>query len=129
MTDEILDLLDFIGFNISVNCIKRKQTNKRRFKANRTLDILELIDVDICGTFPMITWNSQQYFITFIDDFCRYGYIYLLYEKSRSFDMFKNFKAEVENQLSKSIKIVRSNCSGKYYADMMVLVKNVQDHY
>ena len=33
---EILDPLDFTDFNICVNCIKGKQTNKRRFEANRT---------------------------------------------------------------------------------------------
>ena len=29
--------------------------------------------------------------------------------------MFKNFKAEVGNQLSKKIKVVRSDCGGEYY--------------
>ena len=29
--------------------------------------------------------------------------------------MFKNFKAEVENQLSKKIKVVRSDRGGEYY--------------
>ena len=29
--------------------------------------------------------------------------------------MFKNYKAEVENQLNKRIKSVRSNSGGKYY--------------
>ena len=28
--------------------------------------------------------------------------------------MFKNFKAEVENQLSKKIKVVKSDCGGEY---------------
>jgi hypothetical protein len=30
-----------------------------------------------------------QYFITFTDDFCRYGYIYLMRHKSESFEKFK----------------------------------------
>ena len=30
-------------------------------------------------------------------------------------DGFKNFKAEFENQLSKKIKVVRSDCGGEYY--------------
>ena len=29
--------------------------------------------------------------------------------------MFKNYKAEVENQLNKRIKSVRSDCGGEYY--------------
>lgn len=30
--------------------------------------------------------------------------------------MFKNFRAEVENQLNKRNKHIRSNCSGEYYS-------------
>ena len=97
MSDEILDPLGFIDFDICVNCIKGKQTNKSIFEANKTLDVLKLIYMDIYGLFPVTAWNGQQYFMMFIDDFSRYGYIYLLHEKSQSFDMFKTFKAEVEN--------------------------------
>ena len=35
------------------------------------------------------------------------------YEKSQSLDVFKTFKVEVENQLSKRIKSVRSNCGSE----------------
>ena len=115
VSDEILDPLDFTDFDVCVNCIKGKQTNKRRFEANRTLDVLELIHTDICGPFPTVAWNGQQYFIMFIDDFSRYGYIYLIHEKSKSLDVLKNYKAEVENQLSKKVRSVRSDRDGEYY--------------
>ena len=94
---------------------KGKQTNKRRFEANRSLDVLELIYTDICGPFPSPSWNGQHYFITFIDDFSRYGYLYLIHDKSQSLDVFKNYKAEVENQLGKRIKSIRSDRGGEYY--------------
>ena len=51
----------------------------------------------------------------FIDDYSRYGYIYLIKEKSQSLDMFKAFKAEVKNQLNKRIKAVRYDCGVEYY--------------
>ena len=57
----------------------------------------------------------RQYFITFIDDYSRYGYIYLIHEKSKSLDTFKIFKAMVENQLNKRIKSVRSDRGGEFY--------------
>ena len=80
--DGILDPLNFLDFEMCVNCIKGKQTNVRRFGANRSLDVLELIHTDICGPFPKASWNGQQYFITFIGNFSRYGYRYLIHEKS-----------------------------------------------
>ena len=42
-------------------------------------------------------------------------YIYLLRSKDEASDTFKIFKAEVENQCGKHIKIVRSDTGGEYY--------------
>ena len=97
VSDGILDSLDFADFEIRTNCIKGKQTFTRRFGANRATDVIQLIHTDICGSFPTVSWNGQQYFITFIDDFSRYGYLYLIHEKSQSLEVFKSFKVEVEN--------------------------------
>jgi hypothetical protein len=44
------------------------------------------------------TDNSYDSFITFTDDYSRYGYIYPIKERSEALDKFKIFKAEVENQ-------------------------------
>ena len=115
VSNGILDPLDFLDFDMCVNCINGKQTNVRRFVANRSIDVLELIHTDISGPFPKASWNGQQYFITFIDDFSRYGYLYLIHDKSQSLDVFKSYKAEVENQLSKRIKSVRFDRGGEYY--------------
>ena len=54
------------------------------------------------------------YFITFTDDLSRYGYIYLMKHKSETFDKFKEFQNEVENQRGKKIKFLRSDRGGEY---------------
>jgi len=59
--------------------------------------------------------HGQKYFITFIDDYSRYINVYLLRNKNEALDSFKVFKAEVENQCGKQIKIVRSDTGGEYY--------------
>ena len=82
VSDEILDSLDMTYFQVCIECIKGKQIEKRKFGANRCTDVLELVHTDICGPFPIASWNGQRYFITFIDDYCRYGYLYLIHEKS-----------------------------------------------
>jgi hypothetical protein len=45
----------------------------------------------------------------------RHGFIFLIKEKAQALDMFKSFKAEVELQLNKRIKQVRSDREGEYY--------------
>ena len=59
--------------------------------------------------------DGYDSFITFTDDYSRYGYIYPIKERSEALDKFKIFKDEVENQLDKRIKIVRSDRGGEYY--------------
>ena len=59
--------------------------------------------------------HGQKYFISFIDDFSRYMYLYILHNKNEALEAFKVFKAEVEKQYGKQIKIVKSDRGGKYY--------------
>ena len=58
---------------------------------------------------------GKNYFITFIDDYSRYMYVYLLHNKYEALDAFKVFKAEVDNQCGKQIQIMRSDRGGEYY--------------
>ena len=107
VNDGVLSTLDFADFETCVNCIKGKQTNKSKKGAKRSTNLLEIIHTDICC--PDMDANSSKYFITFIDDYSRYMYLYLLRSKDEALDAFKVFKAEVENQCGKHIKIVRSD--------------------
>ena len=59
--------------------------------------------------------DGYDLFITFTDDYSRFGYIYPIKERSEALDKFKIFKAEVENQHNLKIKVVRSDRGGEYY--------------
>ena len=98
MTDGILEALNKIeNDEICVEYIKGKMTNKKNIEAQRAKDVLEVIHTNICRPFLTAACNGQRYFITFIDDYSRYGYLYLIYEKSQSLDVFKSFKVDIEN--------------------------------
>ncbi|KAL2246808.1 UNVERIFIED_CONTAM: Retrovirus-related Pol polyprotein from transposon TNT 1-94 [Sesamum indicum] len=113
---EILPQLDFTDLEACVECIKGKQTTHTVKKpATRSTELLEIIHTDICGPFDVPSWSGEKYFITFIDDFSRYGYLYLLPDKSQSVDILEVFINEVERQLDRKVKIVRSDRSGEYY--------------
>ena len=85
-----------------------------KLKEQRGSDLLEIVHTDISGPYST-TICGYRYFLTFIDDFSRYGYLYLIKEKSDALDKFKVFKLEVEKQLGKVIKIVRYDRGGEYY--------------
>ena len=53
VSDEILDSLDMIDFQVCIECNKEKQIEKRKLGANRCTNVLELIHTDICGPFSI----------------------------------------------------------------------------
>ena len=97
-----------------IDCVRGKLTKVKKKGATRSQNPLEIIHTDISGPYST-TLCGNKYFITFIDDFSRYCYVYLIREKVDALDMLKVFRTEVEKQLGKIIKIVRSDCGGEYY--------------
>ena len=67
--------------------------------------------------------DGYDLFITFIDDYSRYGYIYLIKERREALDKFKIFKAEVKNQHNFKNKIVRSDREGSTMVDIPHMAK------
>eukprot|EP00268_Persea_americana_P053600 TRINITY_DN60825_c0_g1_i1.p1 TRINITY_DN60825_c0_g1~~TRINITY_DN60825_c0_g1_i1.p1 ORF type:complete len:106 (+),score=3.44 TRINITY_DN60825_c0_g1_i1:793-1110(+) len=60
--------------------------------------------------FQMIIINT---FVTFIDDYSKYTWVYFLHARFDVFSAFQKYLALVETQFSKNIKIFCSN-SGEY---------------
>jgi hypothetical protein len=114
--DDILILLYFSNSDYCIDCIKGKYTKQvKKSEAKRCVGILEIVHTDICGPFPIKSIDDFDSFITFMDDFSYYGYIYPIKERLEALDKFKIFKVEVENQHNIKIKVVRSDRVGEYY--------------
>jgi transposase InsO family protein len=52
--------------------------------------------------------------LTFIDDFSRYTWVYFLWHESEVFEHLKEFKAHVETQSGRKIKILYIDNGGEY---------------
>jgi hypothetical protein len=63
----------------------------------------------------VLTKGEKRYFMTLIDDATRFCYVYLLKTKDETLDYFKIYKAEVENQLERKNKHLRSDHGGEYF--------------
>ena len=114
-SDGLLKSLDFASLDTCEPCLLGKMT-KTPFSdvMERASDLLWIIHTDVCGPMSVSTRNGYRYFVTFTDDLSRYGYIYLMKHKSETFEKFKEFQSEVENQLNKKIKHLWSDQGGEY---------------
>ncbi|GJQ95272.1 retrotransposon protein, putative, ty1-copia subclass [Tanacetum coccineum] len=103
------------------SCIFGKMARKPFLHpAERAKDLLGLIHTDVCGPFRTMSKEGANYFITFTDDFSGYGFVYLMKHKHKVFETFKVFQNGVENQLSKKIKVIRSDQGGEYLSHEFV---------
>lgn len=64
--------------------------------------------------FNEIAREDFYFFITIFDDFSMYGYVYTMKYKHESFEKFKKFKVEVEQQTCSHAKALQWNLGGEY---------------
>ena len=69
---DILPNLDFSDLETCVDCCKGKLTKIKKKESTRSSDLLQIIHTDISGPYSPTICNNK-YYITFIDDFSRYG--------------------------------------------------------
>ncbi|KAL4308261.1 hypothetical protein GQ457_01G050660 [Hibiscus cannabinus] len=95
-------------------CIKGKQ-HRQSFEVGwRARRPLEIVHTDIAGPFDIPSLGGNRYYLTFIDDYSRKCWVYVLKEKSEALAKFKEFKAMSEKQSDQFIKILRSDRGSEY---------------
>ncbi len=99
-------------------CVQLKQPRKP-LKASEARDLapLELVHSDLCEMNGVLTKGGKKYFMTLIDDCTRFCYVYLLKTKDEALHYFKTYKVEVENQIERQIKRLRSDRGGEYFSN------------
>ena len=75
---------------------------------------LELIHSDVWGPAPVTSVNDFKYYLVLDDDFSKFKWVHLFKFKSDVFNIFKYFKATVENQLNIKIKTFRLDGGGDF---------------
>lgn len=80
---------------------------------NKSCAPLDLIHSDVWGPAPNSVRNFT-YYVSFIDDYSRYTWIYLLKHKSDVFQVFKNFQKFVERKFNRKIISMQTDWGGEY---------------
>eukprot|EP00253_Pinus_taeda_P030226 PITA_30226 len=103
-----------LDFDFCENCVYGKQNRVIFPSGGKRKQILKLVHSDVFGPVKVPSLGKSVYYVSFIDDFSRNTWIYFLKKKSEVFDRFKEFKALVENQIEKKIKVLRIDNDGEF---------------
>jgi hypothetical protein len=90
---------------------------------------LQLIHSDVCSH-AIESFGRKKYYVSFIDDYSKFTWIYLLCHKSEVFKYFLEFQALVERMFNRKIISVQSDWGGEYtylnsfFAKLVLLTKS-----
>jgi len=101
--------------NICAVCPLAKQ-RKLPFPVSQSssLSPFDLIHCDIWGPFSVNTINGSRFFLTIVDDFSRFTWVYLMHHKSQTQSIIKSFSSYVVTQFSLKIKCLRSDNGAEF---------------
>ncbi|CAJ2632337.1 unnamed protein product [Trifolium pratense] len=96
-------------------CISKQSRNSYNTEMpSRATRRLEAIHSDVCGPFEEKSMGGNSYFVSFIDEFTRKLWIYMIAKKSEVFDVFKKFRIIVQNESGEVISKIRTDGGGEY---------------
>ena len=101
--------------NLCEGCILGKQ-HKESFPAGKSIRAkapLEIVHSNVCGPMQVPSLGRNRYVLTFIDDYTRKTWVYMLKQKSEVFEKFCHFKTLVEKQCGDYIKVLRTDRGGE----------------
>ncbi|MCO5552522.1 hypothetical protein L7F22_006034 [Adiantum nelumboides] len=78
---------------------------------------LQLVHSDVCGPMRTPSVGNSLYFVTFIDDFSRFCWVYPLKAKSVVFAIFQHYVSMVENETGCKVQTLRTDRGGEYMSE------------
>nr|XP_016443928.1 PREDICTED: uncharacterized protein LOC107769240 [Nicotiana tabacum] len=97
-------------------CPLAKQT-KLSYKLSSTTSnaTFELLHCDVWGPYRVTTYDSKRFFVTIVDDYSRFTWIFLLVSKSDTVVVLKDFLTKVKNVFSVSVKTLRTDNGSEFF--------------
>ncbi|RVW40927.1 Retrovirus-related Pol polyprotein from transposon TNT 1-94 [Vitis vinifera] len=83
---------------------------------NRAKSPFELVHIDVWGPCRTASTLGFQYFVTFIDDYSRCTWLFLMKNRAELFSIFQKFYTEIQTQFNISIRVLRSDNAREYFS-------------
>jgi transposase InsO family protein len=89
---------------------------------------LELIYTDVCGPSHVYSSAGNRYYVSFLDAFSRYTWLFPMNNKSDVCAIFIQFQKNVKRYFNSKIKIIQSDWGGEYRSLSKILTNQGISH-
>ena len=106
-----LPLLKFDRDHLCAACEMGKQSRQSHPSVINTkvVEPLELLHIDLCGPSSIESIGGSKYILVIVDDFSRFTWVFFLKLKSEATHKLKVFIKQIEVQLKKVVRNIRSD--------------------
>lgn len=103
-------------WSILCNACQLGKSHKLSFPSSSTTYTkpLELVVLDLWGLSPTISHNGCKYYVTFVDSYIRFTWIYFLKAKFDLYASFLHFNAQAVLQLNTRLLILQTDWGEEY---------------
>jgi transposase InsO family protein len=82
-----------------------------------TKGILDYVHSNVWGPAKTLSLRGRHYFVTFVDNFSKRVWVFTMKNKDDVLGVFLKWKTQVENQMGRKIKVLRTDNGGEYKSD------------
>lgn len=113
------DSFPFISCTQDHNCDTCHLAKQKKLSFSHSESVsnkaFELIHVDIWGPSPVTSMHGHRYFLTIVDDFTRFTWIFLMKTKAEVQTLLPQFCKMIETQFETHVKKVRSDNGPEFF--------------
>ena len=111
LTKEVVTGIEYSGSFDRTQCVAcligKSPQQPYAHLGNRALGIGDLLQMDICGPYPVGTPSGMKYFYVILDDCANFGFTTLLRLRSGAFAFYASTEAYVERATGRPVRAVR----------------------
>ncbi|CAL1375244.1 unnamed protein product [Linum trigynum] len=82
---------------------------------SRAISAFDMVHVDIWGPLAVKSHDGFSYFLSIVDDHTRSVWVFLMKQKSEASHLLESFCVMIQNQFSKTVKVIRSDQGGEFH--------------
>ena len=84
--------------------------------------VLDYVHSDVWGPTKITSLGGMHYFLTFVYDYSRKVWVYLIKNKNKVLNIFLKWKKMVETKTSQKVKRLHSEFDGEYKNDLFIQI-------
>lgn len=100
-------------------CVGGKMTRLKFGTRTKARRLLEIVHTDIAGPITPASYDGDKYFVTFIDDYSNFVYVYVIKSKDKVVNCFKEYARMVQTKFNLNISLLRCDNGREYISNEM----------